>query len=51
MSIKTCVFAGAFALMVVTGFAGLAAAQQQNCTGNPGIDWDIQIGACTTAIQ
>jgi tetratricopeptide (TPR) repeat protein len=46
-----CVFAGIIALMVVTGFAGPAAAQQQNCTGNSGIDWDIQIGACTAEIQ
>src|ERR1035437_445783 len=51
MSVKTRVFAGAIALMAVTGFAGPASAQQQNCTGNPGIDWDIQIGACTATIQ
>jgi hypothetical protein len=38
MSVKTRVFAGAIALTVVTGFAGPAAAQSLNCTGNPGID-------------
>jgi tetratricopeptide (TPR) repeat protein len=51
MTVKTCVFAGALALLAVTAGAGPAAAQEQNCTGNPGIDWDIQIGACTAVIQ
>lgn len=51
MSLRSLVFACAIALMSVTGFAGPAAAQSQTCTGNPGIDWDIQIGACTTAIR
>ena len=48
MSVKTRVFAGAIALMAVTGFAGQAAAQQENCTGNPEIDWDIKLAPVPT---
>jgi len=51
MSVKANIVAGAIALMAVTGFADPASAQQQNCTGNPGIDWDLQIGACATVIE
>ena len=51
MSVKAFIFAGVFALMAVSGIAGPASAQYESCTGNPGIDWDIQIGSCTAAIQ
>jgi len=51
MSVKAFIFAGVFALMAVCGIAGPASAQYESCTGNPGIDWDIQIGSCTAAIQ
>jgi lipoprotein NlpI len=55
MSIKACVFAGAIALMAVTGFAGSAAAQQSQawtwCENKEKASPDIQIGGCTTVIQ
>ncbi|MBI3704001.1 MAG: tetratricopeptide repeat protein [Rhizobiales bacterium] len=38
----------------IIGIGGSAMAQRDitdNCKGNPGVDWDIQIGACTAAIQ
>jgi tetratricopeptide (TPR) repeat protein len=55
MSVKARVFAGAIALMAVTGFAGPAAAQQSQdvtaCINEAKASPDIQIGGCTTAIQ
>jgi tetratricopeptide (TPR) repeat protein len=44
------VFAG---ILISVGLihTSTASAQYENCTGNPGIDWDIQIGSCTAAIQ
>jgi tetratricopeptide (TPR) repeat protein len=33
------------------GFSQAAMALGDNCTGLPGIDWDIQIGDCTAALQ
>jgi tetratricopeptide (TPR) repeat protein len=55
MSVKICVYAGATALMVVTGFAGPAAAQKSQawtwCVNKENASPDIQIGGCTTVIQ
>ena len=51
MTIRAGVIAGALALASITGVGDSASAQEQSCTGNPGIDWDIQIGSCTAAIQ
>ncbi|MBI2713815.1 MAG: tetratricopeptide repeat protein [Rhizobiales bacterium] len=51
MSVKTCVFAGAIALMAVTGFAGAAAAQQSKWCDDPNATDDQTISGCTADIQ
>ena len=55
MSVTTRVFAGAIALMAVTGCGGPAAAQQSQdvtaCVNKEKASPDIQIGGCTAAIQ
>ncbi len=52
MSVPTRWFAGATALVAITGFANAQLSPHwQSCTGNPGIDWDQQIKSCTALIQ
>ncbi len=41
---------GSIALVTTSAVAQLSS-QWQFCTGNPGIDWDVQIKSCTALIQ
>jgi len=41
---------GSIALVTTSAVAQLSS-QWQFCTGNPGIDWDMQIKSCTALIQ
>ncbi|HYV72554.1 MAG TPA: tetratricopeptide repeat protein [Pseudolabrys sp.] len=41
---------GSIALVTTSAVAQLSS-QWQFCTGNPGIDWDMQIKCCTALIQ
>jgi tetratricopeptide (TPR) repeat protein len=50
MNYRTLQFVFAVAL-IAFGLSQAAMAQGTNCTGLPGIDWDIQIGDCTAALQ
>ena len=49
--INSVMLVGVLAITTIIGFGGAASAQEKHCTGNAGIDWDIQIRACTVAIR
>ena len=54
MTARAILIMSAIALSAIMAIGGSAMAQRDipdNCKGDPGIDWDIQIGACTAAIQ
>ena len=51
MSVVARLLAGVIALAALAGFGDSAQAQAEKCIGNPGIDYDIQIGSCTSAIR
>jgi tetratricopeptide (TPR) repeat protein len=52
MSLTTRGIAGTIALAAMTVFANAQLSPKwQTCTGNPGIEWNLQIKSCTTLVQ
>jgi tetratricopeptide (TPR) repeat protein len=52
MSLTMRGIAASIALVAMTVFANAQLSPNwQTCTGNPGIEWDLQIKSCTTLIQ